>query len=92
MGGINEVQTINFLNNWTGSFSLAFDNDNNPDTPDLITDPITYNGNTAATASTPSKCALPSSASLRKFRRKARGSISASSAQRLACTPRRCCG
>ena len=31
IGGVSEVQTINFINNWTGTFRLAFDHDNNPD-------------------------------------------------------------
>ena len=50
VGGIDEVQTINFINTWTGTFRLAFDHDGNPDTPDQVTAPITYNGNSAATA------------------------------------------
>ena len=37
VGGIDEIQTINFINNWTGTFRLAFDHDDNPDTPDKVT-------------------------------------------------------
>ncbi len=50
LGGANEIQTISFVDNWTGTFRLHWDNDNNPLTADLVTAPITYSGNTSATA------------------------------------------
>lgn len=44
LGGVNEVQLITFVNNPRGTFSLRWDGDGNPATPNT-TGPIPYNGN-----------------------------------------------
>ena len=45
VNGTDEIQAIDFVNGFTGTFRLRWDNDNNPATPDLVTAPITFNGN-----------------------------------------------
>ncbi len=44
LGGTNEVQLITFVNNPRGTFSLRWDGDDNPATPNT-TGPITFTGN-----------------------------------------------
>jgi hypothetical protein len=44
LGGTNEVQLITFVGNPRGTFSLRWDGDGNPATPNT-TGPITFNGN-----------------------------------------------
>lgn len=48
MGGLSEVQALTFVNRPAGTFRLAFDHDNDPGTPDRLTDPIPFRGNTFA--------------------------------------------
>ncbi len=48
VGGVDEVQAIEFTKGFTGSFKLRWDHDNNPLTPDKVTSNITYNGNASA--------------------------------------------
>ena len=45
IGGVDEVQLLSFVGNPTGTFSLRWDGDNDPATPN-VTAPITFTGNT----------------------------------------------
>ena len=47
VGGANEVQAIDFIDGFTGTFKLRWDNDDNPATPDMVSAPITFTGNAA---------------------------------------------
>ena len=48
VGGIDEVQAIDFTGGFTGTFQLNWNDDNNSATPDKLTPPITFNGNSSA--------------------------------------------
>jgi hypothetical protein len=50
IGGNDEIQAIEFVDGFTGSFRLRWDDDDNQFTPDKITSVITYSGNAFATA------------------------------------------
>ncbi len=50
VGGASEIQEIDFIDDFTGTFKLRWDHDNNPATSDRVTAPISYTGDAFATA------------------------------------------
>jgi len=51
LGGLNEIQVLSIHEATTeATFKLEYDDDNDPETPGVLTDPITYNGNLEDTA------------------------------------------
>ncbi len=50
IGGTSEVQVMAFDSAFTGTFKISWDADNNPATPDLVTQAISYGGNAYAVA------------------------------------------
>ena len=50
LGGVNEQQAIIFTSGFTGTFTIHWDDDNNPATADKVTSTLTYNGNALAIA------------------------------------------
>lgn len=48
VGGVSEIQAIDFSGGFTGTFRLRWDDDNNPATPDKVTAPISFTGNAAS--------------------------------------------
>ena len=48
LGGTDEIQDIYFMDGFTGTFRLSWDDDNNPLTPNKVTAPITSTGNATA--------------------------------------------